>query len=130
MPVTPDGGQPARVVVTDEELPALFLYRLIRSGVGGEQRALRIIREYGEERARVERQRTLADARAFIAHYVRDIGADGAVGANSVYRAFSRWVLDEGDTLADPDRRLCFRCGQRHTDQEHGHTHRTDEGGL
>jgi hypothetical protein len=90
------------------------------------------IGDYAEQRARVERQRTLTDARAAVHLFTTAHAAVMLTGGtpDGILAAFDQWALAEYRTpLADPDRRLCPECGQRHTDYEYGDAHRNPEGG-
>jgi hypothetical protein len=107
---------------TDEDLFA----ELARRGLDNPDS----IGDYAEQRARVERQRTLTDARAAVALFTTAHAAvmltEGT--PDGIRAAFDQWALSEYHTLADPDRRLCPDCGGRHTQYEYDDAHRNDEG--
>jgi hypothetical protein len=88
------------------------------------------IGDHAEQRARLERQRTLADARAAVSMLTAAYAdASGTTGAPlGILTGFDQWALGEYHIPADPDRRLCPQCGQRHTQYEYDDAHRNDEG--
>jgi hypothetical protein len=108
--------------VTDEDL----LAELGRRGLDNPDG----IGEYAEQRARVERQRTLADARAAVQWETSAYPDASPAVVLGIRRGFDRWALGEYLTVADPDRRVCGECGRRHTQYEYEDEHRNDEGGY
>jgi hypothetical protein len=108
--------------VTDEDL----LAELGRRGLDNPDG----IGEYAEQRARVERQRTLADARAAVEWLASAYPDASAAVTSGIWGGFDQWALGEYLTVADPDRRVCGECGRRHTQYEYEDEHRNDEGGY
>lgn len=88
------------------------------------------VTDYAERRALIERQRTLADARAVIQRETAAYPDASPAITSGIWGGFDQWAVGEYCTLADPDRRLCGECGNRHTQYEYDDAHRNDEGGY
>lgn len=89
----------------------------------------RVVHDYANQRAMDERNRTLADARAVVERETDAYPGASPSITSGIWGGFDQWAMSEYGTLADPDRRICGKCGQRHTQCEYDDAHRNDEGG-
>jgi hypothetical protein len=109
---------------------AAALLSEVMSGDHSNDSADAVVAQALKARALVERQRTLADARAVIERETSDYPDASPAVTSGIWGGFDQWAVSEYTHLADPDRRLCGTCGQRHTQYEYDDAHRNDEGGY
>lgn len=83
-----------------------------------------------EQRALVERQRTLTDARAVVERETNAYPGASPSITSGIWGGFDQWAVSVYTHLANPDRRLCGLCGDSHTQYEYDDAHRNDEGGY